>query len=185
MQWQNSLCIFGLKKSVEEFKLYFCIVTPPTPCPVNPLLKGTTREGERFNCSIVDLRIAVSPPTTSILSKISNSNNTTAELDLEYGLLVRFYIPTPTTISNTKIKTNLKSTPLLLSFHGTGGCGLDEPAAEATCTCSPDIPCSLSDACKKFQVASEGVPLNSLFSNSMTMSPPDLPRCASSRTRSS
>ena len=149
ISWKPPICILN-KKS-------FCIVTPPTPCPVNPLLKGTTREGERFNCSILDLRIAVSPPTTSILSKISNSNNTTAELDLEYGLLVRFYIPTPTTISNTKIKTNIKSTPLLLSFHGTGGCGLDEPAAEATCTCSPDIPCSLSDACKKFQVASEGV----------------------------
>ena len=34
---------------------------------------------------------------------------------------------------------------------------MDEPANKATCKCSPDIPCSLGDACKKFQVASEGV----------------------------
>ena len=28
-------------------------------------------------------------------------------------------------------------------------CGLDGPAAAATCACSPDIPCSLGDGCKK------------------------------------
>lgn len=112
-----------------------CVVTPPTPCPVNPLLAGSPRAGERFNCSIVDLRIAVS------------ANDENPGRVPEYGLFVRFFVPT----------TNAKSIPLLLSFHGTGGCGFDGPASKATCTCSPDIPCSLGDSCKKFQVASEGV----------------------------
>ena len=118
-----------------------CVVTAPTLCPVNPLLNN----GERFACSIVDLRIAVAaaPPAPP-------APPTPPAPGTQFGLLVRFYIPTSTT-------TTTSLHPLLLSFHGTGGCGMDESANKATCKCSPDIPCSLGDACKKFQVASEGV----------------------------
>jgi hypothetical protein len=69
---------------------------------------------------------------------------------VEYGLLVRFIIP-------NKPAATGAGTPLLFRFHGTGGCGLNTPAAQESCACSPDIPCSVADGCKDFQVAQEGV----------------------------
>jgi hypothetical protein len=113
----------------------WCVVTPPTPCPSNPLDGQQTR----FACSIIDLRISVSASTTApaVFGK-----------DAEYGLLVRFVVP------SNQLSTG---TPMLLRFHGTGGCGLDTPAPEASCSCTPDIPCSVADGCKDWYVAAQGV----------------------------
>ena len=123
-----TLCTLGGKKS--------CVVTPPTACPPNPL----TGKGS-FDCTILDLRVAVSAGADA------RSNDTAAE----YGLLVRFIIP------SASAQKKSKGTPLLFRFHGTGSCGLEVPAARETCTCSPDVPCSVADGCKDFQVAQEGV----------------------------
>lgn len=108
----------------------YCVITPPTPCPSNPL----TKVG-RFGCQIVDLRIAVSPGS--------------GPPAMDYGLLARFIVPNKPAPGS--------GTPLLFRFHGTGSCGLGTPAAHESCECSPDIPCSLPDGCKDFQVAQEGV----------------------------
>ena len=118
----------------------YCVVTPPTACPANPL----TNRG-RFNCTILDLRVAVAAGPEGAES---GSDNAT-----EYGLLVRFIIPSPA-VQQQQVG---QGTPLLFRFHGTGGCGLEVPAAKEGCACSPDIPCSLADGCKDFQVAQEGV----------------------------
>ena len=89
--WRPTVC--GLSGQAS------CVVTPPTPCPVNPLFANTPREGERFNCSIVDLRVAVSADRESLLGSSP-----------EFGLLVRFFVPSSVAASM----------PLLLTFHGTG-----------------------------------------------------------------
>ena len=75
----------------------YCTVTEPTPCPINPL----AGDGSRFGCMIVDLRIAVASSLGGVPSD-------------EYGLLVRFLVPT----------TPRASTPLLFEFHGTGDKGV-------------------------------------------------------------
>ena len=90
--WRPTLCDLSAGNAS-------CVITPPTPCPVNPLLANTSRAGERFKCSIVDLRLAVSADRDSPLAAA------------EFGLLVRFFVPTAAAAS----------VPLLLSFHGTGG----------------------------------------------------------------
>ena len=65
-------------------------------------------------------------------------------------MLVRFIVPSAPALKKG-------GTPLLFRFHGTGSCGLVVPAAQETCACSPDVPCSVADGCKDFQVAQEGV----------------------------
>ena len=138
-----TLCTLGGKKS--------CVVTPPTACPVDPLtpLDPLTGNQRRFGCTILDLRIAVSAGASA--SAAAADDATVAE----YGLLVRFIIPS--SASAQKKKDDNGGTPLLFRFHGTGSCGLEVPAARETCACSPDVPCSVADGCKDFQVAQEGV----------------------------
>ena len=118
-----------------------CLVTPPTACPISPL--DGPGKGARFDCTIIDVRLRVP-------AALGPSPAPAVPYGNDYGLLVRFIVPGNRTKSGT-------GTPLLMHFHGTGSCGLDKPAAEESCACSPDIPCSVADGCKQFVVASEGV----------------------------
>ena len=88
---------------------------------------------------MLDLRIDVRPGQTPL-----------------QGLFVRLIVPSALP-ARTDAHRSGPVAPALVQFPGTGTCFLEVPAANLSCSCSLDSPCTLATGCLPYQLAQDGV----------------------------